>query len=161
MRILIIIPYFGTWPLWIKYFLQSCAYNSSIHWLLYTDCTKPTHYPNNIRFESKNLDDFNTLASEKLDFGIEINYPYKICDLKPAFGQIFSDYLDDYDFWGYADLDLIFGNISSFLTDDLLEMYDVISVRENYLAGHFTLYRNTGIINDLYTKSNKYKQIRK
>ena len=99
------------------------------------------------------------LASQKLDLSIEIIHPYKICDLRPAFGRIFSEYLKDYDLWGYADLDLVFGDISTFLPVKLLENHDVISAREGYLSGHFALYKNTQVINGLYTKSSMYKQI--
>lgn len=159
MKTLIIIPYFGIWPSWKEYFLKSCAHNPSIHWLLYTDAEVPADCPGNIRFESKILRDFNNLSSNKLDLRIDIKHPYKICDLRPAFGNIFSEYLDDYDFWGYADLDLIFGDISSFLPDELLKIHDVISVREDYLTGHFAIYRNNPLINNLYTKSAGYRQI--
>jgi hypothetical protein len=159
MKILIIIPYFGKCPEWMDYLLQTCAYNSSIHWLFYSDLNEPADCPENIRFERKTMDDFNILASQKLDLSISISHPYKICDLRPAFGHIFSDYLEVYDIWGYADLDLIFGNISTFLSEDLLVNHDVISVREGYLTGHFALYKNTKIINGLYTKSSMYRQI--
>ncbi len=159
MKILIIIPYFGKWPAWMDYFLQSCSYNPSIHWLLYSNCEEPIDCPDNILFKSKTLNDFNILASEKLMLKINIYNPYKICDLRPAFGHIFSDYLEDYDLWGYADLDLIFGNIKSFLPDDLLEKHNIISVREHYLAGHFALYKNAPDINSLYTKSKFYMKI--
>ena len=145
--------------MWMDYLLQTCAFNSSIHWLFYTDITKPAICPENIRFESKTMDDFNMLASQKLDLNIEIVHPYKICDLRPAFGHIFSDYLDNYDIWGYADLDLVFGDISTFLPADLLENHDVFSVRKGYLSGHFALYKNTEVINGLYTKSSMHKQI--
>lgn len=159
MKILIIIPYFGKCPAWMYYFLQSCSYNPSIHWLLYSNCDEPADCPDNIRFESKTINDFNMLASQKLDLSIEIIHPYKICDLRPAFGRIFSEYLKDYDLWGYADLDLVFGDISTFLPVKLLENHDVISAREGYLSGHFALYKNTQVINGLYTKSSMYKQI--
>jgi len=29
-------------------------------------------------------------------------------------------------FWGYCDIDLIFGNIRAFMTDELLNEYDII-----------------------------------
>lgn len=159
MKILIIITYFGERPAWMDYLLQTCASNASIEWLFYTDIKVPEECPDNIRFENKTMDDFNRLASRNLDLSIDIRHPYKICDLRPAFGHIFSEYLEDYNIWGYADLDLVFGDISAFLTKDLLENHDVISSREGYLTGHFALYRNTSAIKGLYTKSSKYRQI--
>lgn len=159
MKILMIIPYFGERPAWMDYLLRTCAFNASVEWLFYTDIKVPAECPDNIHFENKTMDDFNRLASRKLDLSVEIYHPYKICDLRPAFGHIFSEYLKDYNIWGYADLDLVFGDISAFLSEDLLEEHDVISVREGYLTGHFALYRNTRTINNLYTKSSMYRKI--
>ena len=50
----------------------------------------------------------------------------------------------EYDFWGYCDIDLIFGNIRKFITDDILDKYDKILSR-----GHFTLFRNKDSINTI------------
>jgi len=159
MNVLVIIPFFGKWPGWLDYYLQACAYNTSIHWLLIGDSQEPELLPGNIQFENMSLQDFNKLASNKLEFQIDYYNPYKICDLRPAFGIIFSDYIKDHDFWGYADLDVIFGNISSFITEDLLNNHDIISVRKNYMAGHFALYKNIPHINSMFSRADRYRQI--
>ncbi|MBQ1556002.1 MAG: hypothetical protein IIZ79_00005, partial [Aeriscardovia sp.] len=62
-----------------------------------------------------------------------------------AYGEIFEEELRGYDFWGHCDLDLMFGNIRKFLTDDILEEYDKIGDQ-----GHSTLYKNKTDINSLY-----------
>jgi hypothetical protein len=61
---------------------------------------------------------------------------------------MFSDFLTDYDFWGNCDIDLLFGNLKSFINDDVLSRYDKILIR-----GHLTLYRNRKYINQLYKSS--------
>jgi len=159
MRILIIIPYFGSCPEWIDYFLQSCRYNPSVTWLIYSNIDKPDNCPSNVFFTKKKLSDFNDLASEKLQLKIRISNPYKICDLKPAFGEIFKEYISGFDFWGYSDIDLIYGDIRSFITDNILEKYDLISVRKDYIAGHFTIYKNEEKTNLLYKKCCHYAEI--
>jgi hypothetical protein len=159
MKILLIIPYFGKWPDWYEYFIQSCGENSSISWLLYSDCKELEHYPANVNYVHGTISDFNQLASKKLNLNINIQNPYKICDLRPAFGKIFEDFLDYSDFWGYSDLDLIYGNIENFLTDQILQSFDIISSREEYLPGHFTLFRNMEKINRLYQKCPVYTYI--
>ena len=78
---------------------------------------------------------------------VKIEKPYKLCDFKPAYGKIFEDYIVNYDFWGYCDLDMIFGNISQFVTTDILEEYDKINK-----YGHFTLLRNTPLLKLLYQR---------
>ena len=35
---------------------------------------------------------------------------YKLTDFKPAYGEIFQDYIIQYDFWGFTDIDLIYGD---------------------------------------------------
>ena len=40
-----------------------------------------------------------------------------------------------------------------------MSTYDLVSVRKNYFAGHFALYRNTEIVNTLYKKGYRYKKI--
>ena len=44
-----------------------------------------------------------------------VNSPYKLCDYKPVYGLIFDEDLQDYDFWGHCDVDLIFGDIRKFI----------------------------------------------
>jgi len=70
---------------------------------------------------------------------------------------IFEDWLKDYDFWGYGDLDLIYGNIRKFCNDQVLQEYDIISGRKKYLTGHFALYRNNETVNNLY-KNHRWHQ---
>lgn len=158
-RIALVVPYFGTWPVWFPAFLQSCKYNPSIHWLLFTDCEIPAASYPNVRFIPSTLQTLNTLASRKVGFDLTIEHPFKLCDLKPAYGLIFEDYLDAYDFWGHCDMDIVWGNIRAFITDDILEGYDIISTRKGKMSGHFTLYRNTAALKTLFTRDPEYRDI--
>jgi hypothetical protein len=36
-----------------------------------------------------------------------------------AYGEIFANELHEYDFWGFSDIDLIWGNIRNFYTEEL------------------------------------------
>ena len=159
MKVMIIIPYFGESPQWFEYFLQTCEANPAYSWLIYSNCEKPEIIPRNVKFIHSNLLVFNHLASQKLNLKINIINPYKICDLKPSFGKIFEDYIKNYDFWGHSDLDLVYGDLSHFITAGLLKTYDIISVRKDYFTGHFTLYRNTETVNTLYKKGHRFEEI--
>lgn len=159
MKVLILIPYFGTWPAWMEYFMASCRTNPGFNWIIFSDAPKPAELPENVRFKACSLPEFNKLASSTLDLEINIDNPYKICDLRPAFGVIFSKYLKDAEFWGYSDLDLVYGNLESFLGPEILENHDLISSRKEYFAGHFAIYRNTKKVNELYTMSPYHKAI--
>ena len=105
--ICLIIPYFGRWPDWFSFYLKSCGYNRSVNWMIFTNCRIPDERPDNVRFVNMSLGSFNRLASEKLRIKINIEKPYKVCDLRPAFGLIFEDFISDYNFWGNTDIDII------------------------------------------------------
>jgi hypothetical protein len=146
----IIIPYFGSWGSYFNIFLKSCSYNEEvIDYLFLTDIPKPDTSPKNVYFESFSLNDFNELASEKLSQKINITKPYKLCDFKPMFGMIFTDFLIGYEFWGHGDEDLILGDLNNFLTP-IMDGHDVISVRKEWNSGSFCLFRNTLFINSLF-----------
>jgi hypothetical protein len=99
------------------------------------------------------------LASQKLGLEINLFDGYKLCDFKPTYGVVFEDYLNHYDFWGYCDIDVIWGRISRFITEEILNTYDIVTTKTAYLAGHFTLYRNSGIARDLFRCTDDYKII--
>ena len=99
---------------------------------------------------------------EEINNVFKINLPMeirKICDLKPAYGEIFKENIKTYDFWGFADLDIIWGNIEQFIEDNILDNFDILTSREKNIAGHFTLLRNTKKINELYKKVPDYKKL--
>ena len=83
-RICVINCYWGPWPKWIRFFLESCRHNSEIDWLFFTDNEKTSPQSDNIKFVKHNIADFNSLASLKLQIKIEIKDPYKICDFKKS-----------------------------------------------------------------------------
>jgi len=82
-----------------------------------------------------------------------------LIDFKPAWGVIFQDCIEKYDFWGCCDIDVILGDIRAFLTDELLERYDMVSCRREFLSGHFMLFRNSSEIDHLYERSRDYPRV--
>jgi len=159
--ICLVIPYFGQWPKCFNIYLETCRYNPAVDWLFFTDCNIPEGASQNIKFFKMQLNDFNVLASQKLGLKVNLkeNFTYKLVDFKPAYGVIFEDYLRAYDFWGHSDIDVVYGDIRKFITDDMLETYDVITAKKVYLVGHFTLYKNCDKMNRLYQKTADYKRV--
>jgi hypothetical protein len=152
------LPYFGKWPIWFEAHLLSIAKNPTINWLIITDCKLPDNYPENIKFVNTNLQELN----KKVNAVVEVNVPLtprKFCDLKPAYGSIFKEYIENYDFWGFCDMDIIWGDIRKFITNDVLENYDIISSRKYEISGHFNLFKNTYQINNLYKLVPSYKKL--
>ncbi len=156
-KIIMLMPYFGKWPVWMDLYIESCKLNPTINWLFFTDCGLPKNRAKNVKYVHMNLDEFNTLASSKLNIPVNIKKPitiknsYKLCHFKPAYGLIFEDYLNGYDFWGHGDIDVIYGNIRKFVTNKILK-FDVISFHSHMISGHFTLYRNRPRMNKKFTK---------
>lgn len=158
-KIAILIPYFGKLPAWFDYFAMSCSFNPEIDWHIYTDDSYQKSVLNNVFIHAFTLDEFNKLASHKTGFHVQVKYPYKLCDFKPLYGLIFSEFIKDYHFWGYGDLDLVYGNIRKFITDDLLEANDIISMHPEFVPGHFCIFRNNNQMNYLFRKIKNHQAI--
>jgi hypothetical protein len=156
----IIICYFGKFPWYFDYFLHSCQFNPSVDIFIITDITDfDGEMPSNVKFVYLTLEDLNQLVTTKLNLKTNIDFAYKMCDFKPAYGFLFSDILEPYDFWGQSDIDVIFGNIREFITDEILEEFDFISIRHDYTTGCFALYRNNSDVNSLFKKTKDFEKI--
>lgn len=158
-NICIIHIYWGPLPKWFPYFLHTCQQNDDIDFLILGDTFKEAQDEGNILFIPLNMNEFNILASMKLNLSVELENPYKVCDFKPAFGKIFEDYLKDYRFWGYCDNDLLLGKISRFLVPNTLDSYDIISTYNGFLSGPFALFRNRSDIVNLFSFNDSYKNV--
>lgn len=160
-KICLVVPYYGNWPNWFNITLNTCIANKSINWLFFTDCAPLNIEASNLEFIEMKLKELIDLIHSKIELNINFSDPYKLCDFRPAYGVIFEDYLVNYDFWGHCDIDLVFGNIRSFLTSELLDKIDIFSCFGNVSIPHgpFTIYRNDKQINNLFRKSNDYKKI--
>jgi hypothetical protein len=103
----LVVPHFGPRPAYFPLVVRNMAANPDVSWLLL------------------------------FDFEISLERPYKLCDFRPAFGEIFADELAGYDFWGHSDLDLVFGRIREHLPAAAFEADKIL------FNGNFSLYRNT------------------
>lgn len=135
-------PYFGKWPKWIELFFYSCGKNGIIDFYIFTDCPAPKQLYENVIFKYVTWKEYQKYISETLKINFKHSNPYKLCDIRPFYGYLHKDILKQYDFWGYGDIDLCYGNLSHFLNDKLLSKYDVFSTHANRLSGHFALIRN-------------------
>ena len=140
--ILFLIPYFGQWPFWMPLFLKSCEHNPDINWLLIGDCGEPDGLPANVRYRYSSFADYCDLVSERLGLSFHPTNPYKLCDLKPAYGFIHQEDIQGYDFWGFGDLDLIYGDLRAYFTAEKLKRYDFFSTHERRVSGHLCVMRN-------------------
>jgi hypothetical protein len=73
-------------------------------------------------------------------------FPFRrLCDVGPAYGLIFVDAIEGFDFWGHCDMDLVFDDIRRFLTPDILQAYTKVLIH-----GHLSLHRNRDDVNHYF-----------
>ena len=154
-RVKIIVAHFGgILPESFPLFLKSCENNKEFEWIMFTDVsTEKYNIPQNYKIERMSLSDIKTIAEKKLAMEVSLEKPYKMCDFKVAYGFLFSEYLTGCDFWGVCDYDVIFGDLSRYITDTLLDNYDKI-----YTLGHLFFFRNTKKCNEAFMIKSKYTQ---
>lgn len=155
MKIAIIIPYFGVLPNYFDLWLLTAAQNRDIDFFVITDIDINSKFinANNINIVRMSFLEVKERIQKLVDFKIELNSPYKLCDYKPTYGLAFSDIVKEYDYWGHCDSDIIWGNLRKFITDEILEKYEKI-----YSRGHLTLYKNNLKMNNFFKINHKYKK---
>ncbi len=158
-KIAILIPYFGDKPKWFEYFILSCKKNRGIDWIFFSDCLSTEQKYSNLKFIDMKLNDFNVLATKQLGIKISIKHPYKLCDLKPAYGLIFESFINNYDFWGYGDIDVVYGNILGLLPQNWQLKYDIISNHNEFIPGHLCILRNSDKIKYLFQEAANWHRI--
>ena len=143
---ILIIPYFGKLPSYFGAFLHSCSrLDQSGNIMIITDDDAINSYdiPPVVITRRMSFRQMQDLVKERL--GGILPTGYKLCDYKPAYGELFKEEIRNYKYWGYCDCDTLIGDIPSFLDRINYSQYDRIGDK-----GHFTIYRNDEKINRLY-----------
>ncbi len=143
-KIGVIVTWFGNLPSYFPAWLKSAEANSSIDFIVISDQDVVSD-KSNILIHKTTLSSEIKKYQKVLGRRVAIQDAYKFCDCRLFFGVLYAELLQNYDFWGYCDIDLIFGNIRNFVTDDVLKQNDRI-----YMYGHLCLYRNNEQMNHIY-----------
>lgn len=155
--IIIIIDYFSEkWPEWFPLFLESVRHNPTINWLFHTDCDCETYKPDNAAFRYISREDYIRFVNEKLGIRMIPYDNYKFCDIRPMYGILYEEEIREFDFFGYGDLDVIYGDIRKFYTDDVLDN-NIISTHTWCLSGHFALIRNELWLKNAFRRVKNWK----
>lgn len=150
-KIIFVLPYFGTWPFWFDYFLLTCRYNPSIDWLIIGDSEPPADAPVNVSFRTLSFEHYSQFVSDRLDIAFSPTRPYKLCDLKPMYGYLHQDEIQHHDFWGFCDMDVVFGQLRDFLTERVLA-HDAVFTHARRVSGHLSLFRTDKKLIDAYQR---------
>lgn len=157
-RICIVIPYFGVWPCWFGFFLKSCSHNPAIDWLFYTDCGEPPMTADNLRFVHCSFAEYKQKVSDTLGIHFDPHSAYKLCDIKPAYGLIHQQELAGYDFWGFGDVDVIYGDLQGYISDDMLR-HNLVSFHGHRVGGHLCLLRNNALMRHAFQRCREWRAV--
>lgn len=146
-KVCLLTVWMGKLPESFWLWMTTARNNPTVDFYLITDNTGMVD-EDNVHFVHMTMESVRERFENIVGFPIKLKVPYKLCDFKPLFGQAFADIVASYEFWGHCDIDLLFGDIRKFITDELLEQYDKVMD-----AGFFILYRNCEDMNNLYKKS--------
>ncbi len=145
----IFLAYFGRMPNYFPLFLRSCEKNPEFDFLILTDDKNKYAYPENVKVIYMTFTEIKEKIQEKFDFEISLKSAYKLRDYRVCFGYVFEDMVKDYEYWGYCDNDLIFGDMKKFF----VEGYDKI-----FCLGHLMIFKNTYKNNRLFMHGDLYKK---
>lgn len=144
-----LMPYFGRWPEWIDIYFETCGWNAAIDFEFFTDCGPLPHPPpSNVRIHPMTLAEFNERFRACFPEHAGARSAYKLCDLRPAYGAMFRDLIAHCPFFGWGDVDVVYGQLAASITDEMRRA-DVISFNRDHLSGHLTLVR-TDLAADLH-----------
>jgi hypothetical protein len=148
LRICLTVVWMGPLPSYFPLWARTLSANKAYDFLLVTDQPTGIVEPSNLRVLTMSFDALRTFIASRLSMDISLEHPYKLCDFKPAYGEIFQDYLAGYDYWGCCDMDVLFGDLDQFISPDLLR-----ANRKLFSRGHLTIYRNEPDVNAAYRSS--------
>lgn len=124
MKAIIISAYVGPLPLWFPLWARSAGCNPEVDFLIVSDQPVPEGLPANVAFRHATLAQLQHHWSEHCRIEVALESPYKLNDFKPLFWTLAPD-IARYDYWGFCDLDLLFGDLTP-IVDGLCGRYDMI-----------------------------------
>lgn len=142
-RGIFIIPYFGKLPYYFHLWMYTASYSKRFDFLIYTNDKSIKASAKNIKIIHLGFEDFVNKVQSKFDFKLGLTTPRKLCDFKPTYGYIFEEEISQYDYWGFCDIDLFWGDIDRLVPLD--DEYDKL-----YVHGHMTLMKNSFEMNRLF-----------
>lgn len=142
--IAVIVTWFGPLPQYFPAWLKSAENNPTVDFYCFFD-HEFSSTASNIHIIKTTMQNEIDRISRAIGEKIDISNAYKFCDLRPFFGLGYQEYIESYAFWGYCDIDMVFGDLRHFLTDEILSQYDRF-----YEYGYLSVFRNNDQMNHLY-----------
>lgn len=83
----------------------------------------------------------------------------KVWDYRCTLGLLYEKEIEGFDYWVTADFDVVFGDVNKFFPDEELIKWDVWSNHDTYVAGFWSLYRNSKEVNELFLNHRDWEEI--
>jgi hypothetical protein len=142
-RLAFVIIYINDLPHYAPLFFRSVELNPCIDVLLVVDRPPAINLPSNVIVKVISREDLLHRICTVTGLSIDSMTGHKLCDFRPLFPVIFRHELQDYEWWGHCDLDMMFGSLGPWIDSYLSQQYDVFTASDSGTVGHFTIYRNT------------------
>lgn len=148
-----IIPYYGAFPNYFQLYLDSVEINSDILKIMLITDIDVSNYkiPSNVIIINLSISQvrerivlyFKKYHNINVNSNDVLMTPYKFCDFRVVFKFLFLDIfekigINDNDYWGWSDCDLIYGNILKNIPE--IRKYEFIGWH-----GHFTAIKNNNL----------------
>lgn len=164
-KLLVNILFGNSWDIPMDRYIANCNTLAPYgwDWLFITD--NQVESKGNFKVVPMQLSEFVNRIQGK--FGIRPNYHFDnfgkinfhLAGYQPALGYMFPELVAGYDFWGITNLDVVFGRLDKFITDEFLQDCDVYGDDPNAISGVFSLFRNYDFINRLFKEVPDWQKI--
>ena len=152
-RIALVHVWMGPIPEYFKYHHRTCL-DQRVDFFMFTDQDLgPEYDAPNFKVIKLTMDDLIARLKARTGKDFLFRSNYKVAEVKPSYPDIFSDYVGEYEYVGWYDIDTLFGDIASWVEPYLGE-YIAITQGEVGLyyrmSGPFTMIRNLPEIRGIY-----------
>jgi hypothetical protein len=107
--------FFGPLPPWLPITLHSMAANDRVDFIVVGDAPPPSVLPPNVRFETIAYTAMQARLTQLTGRSVVYTNTYKANDIKPLLPALYPEAIRGYEWWGWADLDVIFGDLLKFV----------------------------------------------
>lgn len=136
-----LVTYYGAWPGYFRMWADSVAANPEIEVVFITDLPRPDWLPANVRLHQLDFEGFMQRMEQLLEQPLPRLRYHKLCDYKPLYALAFPELIGDVPYWGYCDVDLVFGDLYPLVAAARRGDYDILSPF-SYTVGHCCVVRN-------------------
>ncbi len=92
----------------------------------------------------------NSLATSRLGTPCRKGLGDAVCDYRPTYALLFKERYEGYGWWGWCDLDLMFGDVDRLLPPLLGDGVDAVTFKRGHLSGCLTILRNVPLTTHAY-----------